>query len=104
MKLLDFFAKKENLCSMDGTGKCNGSLDFEGFMEAFGKNIVSSLFVIAGIISVIMIIVCAIMMMISAGDAAKVAKAKKGLIAAVIGLVISMCAVAIATAVVNIIG
>ena len=104
MKLLEIFAKKENLCSMDGTGKCNGSLDFEGFMKAFGENIVSSLFVIAGIISVIMIIVCAIMMMVSAGDAAKVAKAKKGLFAAVIGLVISMCAVAIATAVVNIIG
>jgi hypothetical protein len=104
MKLLEIFAKRDDLCSLDGTGKCSGGLDFDGFVGAFGKNIVSSLFVIAGILSVIMIIVCGIMMMVSAGDPGKVAKAKKGMLAAVIGLIISICAAAIATAVVNALG
>lgn len=102
MNLLEIFAKKDNLCSIDGTGKCNPEWKFEDFIKGFGGNIISSLFVIAGIMSVIMIIVCAIMMMTSAGDPGKVAKAKKGLIAAIIGLVISLSAFTIATAIVNI--
>jgi hypothetical protein len=101
MNLLEIFAKKDDLCSIDGTGKCNKDWTFTDLIEGFGGNIISSLFVIAGIMSVIMIIVCAIMMMTSAGDPGKVAKAKKGLIAAIIGLIISLSAFTIATAIVN---
>lgn len=104
MRLLEIIAKHDDVCSMDGTGKCNNGLDFDGFVNAFGKNVITSLFIIAGILSVIMLIVCGIMMMLSAGDPGKVAKAKKGMFAAVIGLIISICAAAIATAVVNALG
>ena len=99
MRLLEVFAKQDNLCFSDPTGKCQDGMDFNGLLSAFGGNIVTNLFIIAGLMSVIMIIVCAIMMMTSAGDASKVAKAKKGLIAAIIGLIISLAAFSIAAAI-----
>jgi hypothetical protein len=105
MKILEIFAKKDDLCSLSGTTNCDSNWDFKGFMSSgIAKNVVSNLFIVAGIVSVIAIIICGIMMMTSAGDAAKVAKAKKGLFGAVIGLVISVCAFAIAKAVVKALG
>jgi len=104
MRLLEVLAKQDNLCSLDATGKCQDGWKFEDLLKGFGGNIVSSLFAIAGLMSVIMIIVCGIIMMTSAGDPGKVAKAKKGLIAAIVGLIISLSAFVIATAVVKALG
>ena len=87
MSLLEIFAK-DNLCSVDGTGVCKDNMDFTAFVKSFGGSVVTSLFIIAGII-----------MMTSSGDPAKVGKAKKAITGAIIGLIISMSAFAITTAI-----
>lgn len=102
MRLLEILAKKDDLCLSDPTGKCNKDMDFSGFLSAYGGNVVTSLSIIAGLMAVIMIIVCSIIMMTSAGDAAKVAKAKKGLIGAIIGLIIALAAFSITAAITSI--
>lgn len=101
MRLLEILAKKDDVCSVDGTGKCASDMDFTAFLQSFGGNVITTLFIIAGLMSVIMLIVCGIIMMISNGDPSKVAKAKKGITASIIGLIISLSAFAIATAIAN---
>ncbi len=59
--------------------------------------ITNTLLTIAGIISVIMIIVGGIMYSLSAGDSGKATKAKDTILYSVIGLVITMLAYAIVT-------
>ncbi len=59
------------------------------------STITSTLLTIAGIISVIMIIVGGIMYSLSAGDSSKATKAKDTILYSVIGLVITMLAYAI---------
>ena len=99
---LEMFAKTDDLCGMDGTGKCNKGFDFEALVGSFGQNIVTSLLTIVGIASVIALIVAGIMMMTSAGDANKVAKSKKAMAAAIIGLIIAILGYAIAEFVVKV--
>ena len=98
MSLLEIFAK-DNLCSVDGTGVCKDNMDFTAFVKSFGGSVVTSLFIIAGIVSVITLIIAGIIMMTSSGDPAKVGKAKKAITGAIIGLIISMSAFAITTAI-----
>jgi uncharacterized membrane protein len=59
--------------------------------------ITNTLLTVAGIISVIMIIVGGIMYSLSAGDSGKATKAKDTILYSVIGLVITMLAYAIVT-------
>lgn len=84
-----------NPCDLDTTGNCNGSGDpidgFSGFIQSF----VSFLFVIIGVVSVFVIIYAGFTMMTANGDAGKIAKGKKILIGAIIGLVISLLSYAI---------
>lgn len=61
----------------------------------FAKNIVNILLYIAGAISVVMIIVGGLMYTMSAGAAAQVTKAKNIVLYSVIGLVMSLAALAI---------
>ena len=61
----------------------------------FAKNIVNILLYIAGAISVIMIIIGGLMYTTSAGAAAQVTKAKNIVLYSVIGLVMSLAALAI---------
>lgn len=101
MRLLEILAvsKKDDVCSIDSTGKCSSDMNVAAFFKAFGNNVIVSLFIAGAILAVIMIIVSAITMMTSAGDSKKVEKAKKGILAAVIGLVICLCAFAIASSI-----
>lgn len=100
MRLFEFFAKNDDLCSADGSGLCTGDMTVDSFLSGYFGNIAGVMFSIAAIVCVIMIVVCGFMLMTSAGDPGKVAKAKKGLIGAIIGLLISLFAATIA----NVIG
>lgn len=104
MRFLAAATKRDDVCSMDATGRCNRGINFNNLLKIFGKNVFSSLFIISGIISVIMIIVCGVTMMTSAGNPGKVTKAKKGLIGAVVGFIISLSAFAITTIIVSKVG
>lgn len=101
MRLFEFFA--EDLCSADGSKLCKPGMTFSNFFGGFFENIADVMFSIAAIVCVIMIVVCGFMLMTSAGDPGKVAKAKKGLIGAIIGLIISLMADVIARSVGSII-
>ncbi len=94
MGILEFFAE-ENLCKADGSGLCTEDMSFDSFIPGFFGNITNVLFTIAGVVCVVMIVVCGFMLMTSAGDPGKIAKAKKGLIGAIIGLIISLSALVI---------
>lgn len=59
---------------------------------------------LAGVISVVVIIVSGIMYASSSGDSAKVAKAKTALLSAVIGLVVAIAAFAITGLIINTVG
>lgn len=103
MRLLEFFAKEDQLCSADESGLCTDGMTVKSFLSDYFGNITGVLFSIAAIVCVIMIVVCGFMLMTSAGDPGKVAKAKKGLIGAIIGLIISLTADVIARSVGSII-
>lgn len=108
MRLLEIFAKKDELCSVDASGLCTDhggdELTFETFTTYFFGNIANVLFSIAGVVCVIMIVVCGFMLMTSAGDPGKVAKAKKGLVGAIIGLIVSLFAFVIVKVVSDVAG
>ena len=59
------------------------------------KDILNVVISIVGIIAVIVIIICGILMATSAGDASRAAKAKKGLIYAIVGLLVAILSWAI---------
>jgi hypothetical protein len=59
------------------------------------KKVAEGLFVVLGVVCVFVAIYAGFLMMTSAGDASKVAKGKKALLGAVIGLIISVSAYAI---------
>lgn len=69
--------------------------------ETIVGNIVSTLFIVIGIISVIMIIIGGIRYATSNGDQAAIKSAKNTILYAVIGLVVAMLAVAIVNFVVS---
>lgn len=88
-----------DVCDMDLTGKCKG-----GTLAPFIANGVQALFVVAGIISVFVIIYGGFLMMTSGGDPGKVQKGKSAVFGAVIGLIISILAFAIVKYVVESVG
>lgn len=66
-----------------------------GNTDAAQENIINYLLYGVGLVAVVMIIVAGIQMTTSAGDAGAVAKAKKTLTFAIIGLVVALLAYAI---------
>ena len=66
-----------------------------GDTDAAQENIINYLLYGVGLVAVVMIIVAGIQMTTSAGDAGAVAKAKKTLTFAIIGLVVALLAYAI---------
>ncbi|MBQ8996571.1 hypothetical protein IJ095_00880 [Candidatus Saccharibacteria bacterium] len=84
-------------CNADGT-IAESTFAGDNLVEAVWKIVavvISDLFFVAGMLAVVMIIVAGIKFITSAGDPAGVAKAKKGLTAAIVGLVIALAAWAI---------
>jgi len=67
----------------------------EGGTVGFLKNVLSWVFGLIGVISVVMIIYSGLQMAASAGDAGAVTKAKNTMIYAIVGLVVSILAFAI---------
>ncbi|MBQ2659806.1 hypothetical protein IJF86_00010 [Candidatus Saccharibacteria bacterium] len=66
-----------------------------GTVEGKVNTIYEVILGIAGLAAVVVIIVCGVMMTTSAGDPGKVAKAKKGLLYSVVGLIICLLSWAI---------
>ena len=85
-------------CDMDLSGNCG---DPSSAIGGVAGKIANTLFIILGVVSVLVIIYGGFIMMTSAGDPGKVAKGKKAVLGAVIGLIISICAVAISSFVVD---
>lgn len=67
----------------------------EDEMMGIVKNVLNAIFGIMGVISAVVIIIGGVLYIISAGDPGKVATAKKAILYAVIGLVVSLSAFAI---------
>ena len=88
-----------DICDMDFTGKCKG-----GTLSPVIANAVEVLFIVAGIVSVFVIIYGGFLMMTSAGDPGKVQKGKSTVFGAVIGLIISILAFAIVKFIVSNVG
>lgn len=68
------------------------------------QDILSIVFAIAGAVSVLVIVIAGFMMVISAGEPAKVAKARQSIIYAVVGLFVCIFAFTIVTFVVGKVG
>ena len=77
--------------AVNGSGLSNKSVS----VDSVAKNVVNALLYIIGILAVIMIIVGGVMYTTSAGDQAKVTKAKNIIIYGLVGLVIAILAYAI---------
>ena len=77
--------------AVNGSGLSNQSVS----VDSVAKNVVNALLYIIGILAVIMIIVGGVMYTTSAGDQAKVTKAKNIIIYGLVGLVIAILAYAI---------
>jgi len=77
-------------CAMNPTGCNSGDV-----LGNIAKKVAEGLFVVLGVVCVFVAIYAGFLMMTSAGDASKVAKGKKALLGAVIGLIISVSAYAI---------
>ena len=78
---------------MRETAGCTG-----GGQEVVGDRvtqILNAIVALTGVISVIVLIICGIYLMTAAGDPSKIAKAKKGILYAIVGLVVSLLAWAI---------
>lgn len=69
--------------------------DETGKVEDKVNDIYEVILGITGIVAVVVIIVCGIMLTTSAGDPGKVAKAKKGILYSVVGLLVALLAWAI---------
>ena len=69
--------------------------DGEGSLKNSVKKALSAIFGILGIIAAVVIIIAGVQYMISAGDPGKVATAKKAILYAIIGLIVSLSAYAI---------
>ena len=89
--------------TLPGTGEVKSAL--EGLPKvdanAMPSNVVNTLLYVVGIIAVAMIIVAGVQMTTSAGDPGAVAKAKKTMTGAIIGLAIAVLAYAIVNFVVG---
>jgi hypothetical protein len=88
--LFRLIAAAADPCAMNPTGCGSGDI-----LGNIAKKVANGLFVALGIVCVFVAIYAGFLMMTSAGDAGKVAKGKKALLGAVIGLIISVCAYAI---------
>lgn len=108
---LGLVALRENVWAVTDDPLCGSSVDAE-LKELAGcsedrtvkdpiKTAVNLVLWFAGVISVVMIIYAGVTMTTSTGDAGKVAKAKKVLLYAIIGLVVTALAYAIANFVVG---
>lgn len=80
---------------------CDGPSDYDEVVKTPAQNVVNTLLYIVGILSVVMIIYGGIQYTTSAGDAAKVNKAKNTILYAVVGLIIAVLAYAIVNFVVG---
>ena len=69
--------------------------DGEGSLKNSVKKALSAIFGILGIIAAVVIIIAGVQYMISAGDPGKVVTAKKAILYAIIGLIVSLSAYAI---------
>lgn len=87
--LFRLLAADADPCAMNPTG-CNS-----GDMSGIVTKIVDTLFIVLGVVCVFVIIYGGFLMMTSAGDPGKVAKGKKAVIGAIIGLLIAISAGAI---------
>lgn len=83
--------EKNALEAKKAAAGCNESETIEGKIGGIYEVILG----IAGIVAVVVIIVCGIMLTTSAGDPGKVAKAKKGILYSVVGLLVALLAWAI---------
>lgn len=89
-------------CKVDPAASiCGGVNDPTTDFNSIVGVIVDTLLYIVGALSVLMLIVGAIMYITSAGDSARVTKAKNTIVAAVVGLVLAFLAYAIVTYVVD---
>jgi len=85
----------EQACgSSSSSTLCAGGASGEK-VDSFLKTLINTLLFIVGLLSVIMIIAGGLMYVISAGDSAKVTRAKNMIIYAVVGLVIAFLAYSI---------
>ena len=84
-------AKEANPCEMSPTG-CKESGDASNLVQ----RIVTTLILICGVASVLVIIYGGFLMMTSAGDPGKIQKGKGAVLGAIIGLIICMSAYTIA--------
>lgn len=74
---------------------CPDEIDDERDMKNVVSNVLNTIFGIMGVIAVVVIIIGGITYMTSMGDPGKVATAKKAILYAIIGLVVSLSAFAI---------
>lgn len=88
----------EQVCqdpNIDATTKKAMGCEESGSAFEVAQRIINVIIALVGIIAVGAIIVCAILMMTAVGDANRVARAKKGILYAIVGLVICVLAYAI---------
>lgn len=83
-------AGDSDVCNIVAGANNNPACNKEGNAFNTAKNVINTILAIMGVAATVVIIVAGIMMTTSAGDAAKVKKAKNAIIFAAIGLVITI--------------